>query len=123
MKLQKREASEVSKRADSGSAQEGAYRPQINVSNAQSSGKPPAAGNILKAAESALNLEQGRLQKLKQFDDENQALRLRSKEKYERQISKLVQQITGTKDSVRGLGTCIMPYEFSPEGTLKSGQA
>ncbi|KAH0991809.1 hypothetical protein GBA52_003292 [Prunus armeniaca] len=75
-----REASEVSKRADSGSAQEGAYRPQINVSNAQSSGKPPAAGNILKAAESALNLEQGRLQKLKQFDDENQALRLRSKE-------------------------------------------
>ncbi|XP_020411178.1 protein GLE1 isoform X1 [Prunus persica] len=99
-----REASEASKRADSGSAQEGTYRPQINALNAQSSGKPPAAGNILKAAESALNLEQGRLQKLKQFDDENQALRLRSKEdfrKYERQISKLVQQITGTKDSVR----------------------
>ncbi|KAL6294134.1 hypothetical protein ACE6H2_002276 [Prunus campanulata] len=36
------------------------------------------AGNILKAAESALNLEQGRLQKLKQSDDENQALKLRS---------------------------------------------
>ncbi|CAL8993937.1 unnamed protein product [Prunus brigantina] len=67
-----REASEASNRADSGLAHEGTYRPQINVLNAQSSGKPPAAGNILKAAESALNLEQGRLQKLKQFDDENQ---------------------------------------------------
>ncbi|CAB4294871.1 unnamed protein product [Prunus armeniaca] len=103
-----REASEASKRADSGLAQEGTYRPQINALNAQSSGKPLAAGNILKAAESALNLEQGRLQKLKQFDDENQALRLRSKEdfrKYERQISKLVQQITGTKDSVRSGGS------------------
>ncbi|KAL6269877.1 hypothetical protein ACE6H2_026788 [Prunus campanulata] len=33
-------------------------------------------GNILKAAESALNLEQGRLQQLKQSDDENQALKL-----------------------------------------------
>lgn len=39
-----REASEASKRADSGSAQEGTYRPQINALNAQSSGKPPAAG-------------------------------------------------------------------------------
>jgi hypothetical protein len=33
-------------------------------------------GNVLSAAESALNLEQGRLQKFKEIDERNQALRL-----------------------------------------------
>lgn len=33
-------------------------------------------GNVLRAAESALNLEQGRLQKFKEIDERNQALRL-----------------------------------------------
>ncbi|KAM0987581.1 hypothetical protein ACFX13_011871 [Malus domestica] len=102
-----REASEISKKADSGAAQEETNRPQINASlgplTAQSSGKLSAAGKI-KAAESALKLEQQRLQMLKQLEEENQALTLRSNQdfaKIERQISKLIRQITGTKDSVR----------------------
>ncbi|CAN6727070.1 unnamed protein product [Malus baccata var. baccata] len=102
-----REASEISKKADSGAAQEETNRPQINANlgplTAQSSGKLSAAGKI-KAAESALKLEQQRLKMLKQLEEENQALTLRSNQdfaKIERQISKLIRQITGTKDSVR----------------------
>lgn len=38
------------------------------------------AGKILRAAESALNLEHGRLQKLKQLDEEIQALKSSSNE-------------------------------------------
>ena len=34
------------------------------------------AGKVLRAAESALNLEQARLQKVKEVDESNQALRL-----------------------------------------------
>lgn len=34
------------------------------------------AGNVLRAAESALSLEQGRLQKFKEIEEINQALRL-----------------------------------------------
>ncbi|CAN6550824.1 unnamed protein product [Malus baccata var. baccata] len=102
-----REASEISKKADSGAAQEETNRPQINANlgpvTAQSSGKLSAAGKI-KATESALKLEQQRLKMLKQLEEENQALTLRSNQdfaKIERQISKLIRQITGTKDSVR----------------------
>jgi hypothetical protein len=33
-------------------------------------------GNVIRAAESALNLEQGRLQQFKEIEERNQALRL-----------------------------------------------
>ncbi|XP_062158142.1 mRNA export factor GLE1 isoform X2 [Alnus glutinosa] len=66
--------------------------------------KSQSASNVLSAAESALNLEQGRLQKFKEIDERNQALRLtynKDFSSYERHISRLIKQISGTKEVVR----------------------
>ncbi|KAF8403635.1 hypothetical protein HHK36_011739 [Tetracentron sinense] len=62
--------------------------------NAQSKGsgfgahKLQSAGNILKSAESALKVEDGRLQKFKELDEKNQTLRLSSKMSLKMEIKK-----------------------------------
>ncbi|XVE92291.1 hypothetical protein REPUB_Repub01dG0084500 [Reevesia pubescens] len=65
--------------------------------------KSPAAGNMFRAAESALNLERGRLQKLKELEERNQSLRSTSNQDFsstERHIARLIRQIRGTKENV-----------------------
>ncbi|XP_059446123.1 mRNA export factor GLE1 isoform X2 [Corylus avellana] len=108
-----REATETSTRAASGVAQEEAARSQIDANSRTSNEskgfasdaakKSQSASNVLRAAESALNLEQGRLQKFKEIDERNQALRLtynKDFSSFERHIARLIRQISGTKEIV-----------------------
>ncbi|GAV90462.1 LOW QUALITY PROTEIN: GLE1 domain-containing protein, partial [Cephalotus follicularis] len=113
--LAEREAAESSNKNASRVTQEeaGGHPRHANsgILNAQAKGSGSdgrkdslSAGNILRAAESAIKLEQGRLQKLKEIDEENQSLRLTSVQdfsSYERHISRLVRQIRGVKENVR----------------------
>ncbi|KAF5746534.1 nucleoporin GLE1-like isoform X2 [Tripterygium wilfordii] len=62
-----------------------------------------STGNIVKAADSALLLEQGRFQKLKELDERNQSLISNSNSdfsRYEGLIARLIRQIRGTKENV-----------------------
>lgn len=109
-----KEAAEASKRVASVVPQ-GDASGQVNVSsvnkNLLSQGpgsnrtdKSESAADIVRAAESALNLEQGRLQKLKKLEEENQALKLSSNADFsnsERHIARLIRQIRGTQENVR----------------------
>ncbi|CAI0541708.1 unnamed protein product [Linum tenue] len=59
---------------------------------------------IVRASASALPLEQGRLQKLKELQDQNQSLMSMSNvnlDKHTRQIGRLIRQIRGTEENVR----------------------
>ncbi|OWM89697.1 hypothetical protein CDL15_Pgr024445 [Punica granatum] len=68
--------------------------------------KPESAGDIVKAAKSALNLEQARLQRYKEIEENNQALRLNKDfSSKERHIVRLIKQIRGIKDNVRAKAT------------------
>ncbi|KAL5824978.1 hypothetical protein ACOSQ3_021041 [Xanthoceras sorbifolium] len=111
-----REAAEASKRISAGVLKDEAPGRQMDgsgTSNAQSKGsgsgsagtkKPQSAVSILRAAESALNIEQKRLQKHKECDEINQSLTLNTNKDFsshERHISRLIRQIRGTKDNVR----------------------
>ncbi|XP_037496784.1 protein GLE1 isoform X2 [Jatropha curcas] len=109
-----KEAAEASKRIAAVVSQGDVAGHDGNVSSANSSlqsqeagsngsDKPKSAGDIMRAAKSARNLEQGRLQKLKMLDDENQSLRLSSKlgfSGHEKHILRLMKQISGTKENV-----------------------
>ncbi|KAL5552755.1 hypothetical protein UlMin_040156, partial [Ulmus minor] len=112
----KRAALEAEQKAASEAA--GAERevtPKINeileTLNAKSNGsendkskQSASMGDIVKVAESALKLEQDRLKKLKDLNEENNALGLslnKDINRHERNISKLIRQITGTRDVVR----------------------
>ncbi|XP_024023883.1 protein GLE1 [Morus notabilis] len=109
-----REAIEASKRDAAKVVQKEASGNQTNASlgslNAETTEsefdkkKSASAGNITKAAEAALKLEQDRLKKLTELDEGNKALGLNLNKEYirhERNISKLIRQITGTRDVVR----------------------
>ncbi|CAL1403717.1 unnamed protein product [Linum trigynum] len=60
---------------------------------------------IVRASASALPLEQGRLQKLKELEDQNQSLIMSMSnvnlDKHTRQIGRLIRQIRGTEENVR----------------------
>ncbi|KAB1213131.1 Nucleoporin GLE1 [Morella rubra] len=85
-----RVAIETSTRVAAGVAKEAAVRRQmdaISVTSNETKGFPSDAkkhpqseSNVLRAAESALSLEQGRLQKFKEIEEINQALREKSHE-------------------------------------------
>ncbi|XP_017612426.1 mRNA export factor GLE1 isoform X4 [Gossypium arboreum] len=65
--------------------------------------KSELAGNMLRAAESALKLERERLQKLKELEEINQSLRSSSNQNFDstgRLIGRLIRQISGNKDKV-----------------------
>ncbi|XP_022957181.1 protein GLE1 isoform X1 [Cucurbita moschata] len=60
-------------------------------------------GSMVRASRNALTLEQERLQKLKEVEEGNQALRLSSNKDFsthERHIARLIRQIVGTKENV-----------------------
>ncbi|KAH9772938.1 protein GLE1 [Citrus sinensis] len=107
-----REAAENSKRITAGVSQDGARGRQPDdssvIAGAQSRGSrsdgTKKLQSAVRATESALNIEQKRLQKLKELDEENQSLKLSSNEDfsgYEKDISRLIRQIRGLKDNVR----------------------
>ncbi|KAK2636620.1 hypothetical protein Ddye_031412 [Dipteronia dyeriana] len=113
-----KEAAEVSKRISAGASKDEAPGRQMvdgsGTSNAQTaqskeSGadgieKSQPAVSIIRAAESALNLEQIRSQTLKEYDEKNRSLTLSTNKDFgshERHISRLIRQIRGTKDNVR----------------------
>ncbi|KDO82159.1 hypothetical protein CISIN_1g006315mg [Citrus sinensis] len=107
-----REAAENSKRITAGVSQDGACGRQPDdssvIAGAQSRGSrsdgTKKLQSAVRATESALNIEQKRLQKLKELDEENQSLKLSSNEDfsgYEKDISRLIRQIRGLKDNVR----------------------
>ncbi|KAG6663538.1 protein GLE1-like [Carya illinoinensis] len=109
-----REANETAAKVAAGVAQEAAAGCQLDANSGMSneskgfpsdeSKNPQSEGNVLRAAESALLLEQERLQKLKQIEESNQALRLTHNKdfsSYERHIARLLRQISGTKEIVR----------------------
>ncbi|XVE74911.1 hypothetical protein DITRI_Ditri12bG0056500 [Diplodiscus trichospermus] len=77
---------------------------QPKGSDIDKTNKSHSAGNTLRAADSALNLERERQQKLKELDEINQSLRSSSNEDFgstERHIARLIRQIRGTTDNVR----------------------
>ncbi|KAK6252439.1 hypothetical protein QUC31_014159, partial [Theobroma cacao] len=90
---------------------------QPKGSDADKTMKSYSAGNMLRAAESALNLERERLQKLKELDERNQSLRSSSNEDFgstERHIARLIRQIRGTKDNVRTKATELIKIFNNP---------
>ncbi|KAK1578931.1 hypothetical protein Q3G72_034255 [Acer saccharum] len=110
-----REAAEVSKRISAGASKDeapgrqmvgssGTLNAQSKESGADGIEESQSAVSIIRAAESALNLEQIRSQKLKECDEKNQSLTLSTNKDFsshERHISRLIRQIRGTKDNVR----------------------
>ncbi|KAH7515639.1 hypothetical protein FEM48_Zijuj10G0047900 [Ziziphus jujuba var. spinosa] len=129
-KRAEKEAAEASNRAGDAVAQEtssetrtisnlGTEDAKSNISGYEKTKKSPSAGNsIVKAAESALKLEQERLKKCKELDEGNQTLRLNPNKdlsRHERNISKLIRQITGTRDVVWGKATELVKILNSPE--------
>lgn len=109
-----REAAEASRKMSTVVSQEEGARQQQNSNssnlNLQSQGsashgkkKSETTGDVVRAATSALNLEQGRLEKLKELEEANQKLRSTSNVDFsvhERHIARLIRQITGIKENV-----------------------
>ncbi|EEF47610.1 Nucleoporin GLE1, putative [Ricinus communis] len=78
----------------------------VNSQGAVSNGtnKSQLAGSIIRAAESALSLEQKRLEKLRALEEQNRSLKLSSNmdfSSHERHVARLIKQIRGTKENVR----------------------
>lgn len=85
----------------------GILNAQLNGSKTDGTKKEQSAGNILKSAESALKLEQERLQKYKEFDEKTQALGQSSNkdfQRHEQQFARRIRQISGAKENVRTKG-------------------
>ncbi|XP_022726258.1 protein GLE1-like isoform X2 [Durio zibethinus] len=90
---------------------------QLKGSEIDKTNKSHSAGNTLRAAESALNLERERLQKLKELDEINQSLRSSSNEDFgsiERHIARLIRQIRGTKDNVSTKASALIKIFNNP---------
>ncbi|KAK9001631.1 hypothetical protein V6N11_083411 [Hibiscus sabdariffa] len=95
----------------------GALIAQSKGSENDKTNKSQSAGNMLRAAESALNLERERLQKLKELEGINQSLRSSSNEDFgstERHIARLIRQIRGTKDNVTTKATELVKIFNNP---------
>ncbi|KAJ6321435.1 hypothetical protein OIU77_011499 [Salix suchowensis] len=66
--------------------------------------KSQTTGDVVRAAQTALTLEQGRLLKLKELEEANRTLIMTSNmdfSNHERHISRLIRQIRGVKENVR----------------------
>lgn len=110
-----KEASEASKRIAAVPAQQEAAKPQLIADssnlNLQPEGsgsnrtkKSQTTGDVVRAAQTALTLEQGRLLKLKELEEANRTLIRTSNmdfSNHERHISRLIRQIRGIKENVR----------------------
>ncbi|KAJ6430373.1 hypothetical protein OIU84_021720 [Salix udensis] len=110
-----KEASEASKRIAAAPSQQEAAKPQLIADSSnlnlqpQGSGssrtkKSQTTGDVVRAAQTALTLEQGRLLKLKELEEANRTLIMTSNmdfSNHERHISRLIRQIRGIKENVR----------------------
>ncbi|KAF9677858.1 hypothetical protein SADUNF_Sadunf08G0151400 [Salix dunnii] len=110
-----KEASEAAKRIAAVPSQQEAAIPQLNADSSnlnlqpQGSGsnrtkKSQTTGDVVRAAQTALTLAQGRLLKLKELEEANQTLIMTSNmdfSNHERHISRLIRQIRGIKENVR----------------------
>ncbi|XP_022634555.1 protein GLE1 isoform X3 [Vigna radiata var. radiata] len=111
-----KEASETSKRVTSGGTQQavGDSTDTSNLSNAENK----EYGNLYRAAPSALNLEQGRLQKFKELCERNQMIRSSSNKDYTRHegnISRNIRQIRGVRDNVRSKASELIKLLNDPQ--------
>ncbi|KAK4760482.1 hypothetical protein SAY87_005375 [Trapa incisa] len=90
---------------------------QSKVAQPTEAKKPASVDNVVKAAQSALNIEQARLQRFKEIHANNKELILKSNKDFssnERHISRLVRQIQGIKDNVRSKATELVKIFSDP---------
>ncbi|KAK6922306.1 mRNA export factor GLE1-like [Dillenia turbinata] len=115
-----REAVEASEReaaaAAAAAAQKEAAEKQVVASSSVPSKKIQSPGSIIRSSDAALKLEEERLQKYKEFNEENMRLGLRHEDyqSYERQIARLIRQISGTKENVRAKATELVKIFNNP---------
>ncbi|KAG4995532.1 hypothetical protein JHK86_032359 [Glycine max] len=98
-----KEATETSKRVTSGGTQQATAHP-TGTASSLSNAETKESGNLYRAAANALNLEQWRLQKLKELCEGNQMIRSSYNEdctRHEGRISRNIRQIRGISDNVR----------------------
>ncbi|KAK7277909.1 hypothetical protein RJT34_22928 [Clitoria ternatea] len=99
-----RDVSETSKRVTSGGTQQESAGHPTDTASSLSNAETKESGNVYRAATSALNLEHGRLQKLKELCERNQAIRSSYNTdftRHEGHISRNIRQIRGIRDNVR----------------------
>ncbi|XP_010528080.1 PREDICTED: protein GLE1 isoform X2 [Tarenaya hassleriana] len=106
------------KAAEEKAAREKAAEISLAGSSGNLNGKTEGtSGKFVRASESALTLEEQRLKRLKELEDMNQTLTTRSNENFssfERHISRLMRQISGTKDNVTAKATEIVKIFNDP---------
>ncbi|XP_019417023.1 PREDICTED: protein GLE1 isoform X1 [Lupinus angustifolius] len=116
MEAKIRAATEAEKRAEK-EATEAAARLTDNASS-PSNAETKESGIVYRAAASTLNLEHGRLQKLKELYEQNQMIRSSSRQDYTRHeshISRLIRQIRGVRDNVRSKATDLTKLLNDPQ--------
>ncbi|GLU21729.1 hypothetical protein SLE2022_378500 [Rubroshorea leprosula] len=92
-------------------------QPPPSESESDRTKKSQSAGNIIRAAKSALNLEQEREKKLKELDERNQTIRSSSNQDFishERHIGRLIKQIRGIEENVRTKATELVQLINNP---------
>ncbi|GLT36662.1 hypothetical protein SLA2020_110250 [Shorea laevis] len=115
-----REAANTLKRNESVASKAEAVlntEPPPSGSESDRTKKSQSAGNIIRAAKSALNLEQEREKKLKELDERNQTIRSSSNQDFsshERHISRLIRQIRGIEENVRTKATELVQLINNP---------
>ncbi|XP_004502381.1 mRNA export factor GLE1 [Cicer arietinum] len=132
MEAEKRAAAEAERRAEknaigsSNTVTSGMTQDRSSISNTETK----ESGYVYRAAANALNLENGRLQKLKELYERNQVIRSSSKQDYtshESHISRNIRQIRGISDNVRSKASELIkllndrqcPQSFSVEIFVK----
>ncbi|XP_048136461.1 mRNA export factor GLE1 isoform X2 [Rhodamnia argentea] len=79
--------------------------------------KSESASDVVKAAKSALIVEQGRLQKFKEIDEQNREIQINLNKDFssnERHVARLIRQIRGTKDNVRSKASELLKIFNNP---------
>ncbi|RDX67028.1 Protein GLE1, partial [Mucuna pruriens] len=112
-----KEATETSKRVTSGGTQQAAGH-STDTASSLSNAVNKESGNIYRAAANALNLEHGRLQKLKELCERNQVIRSSYNKDYTRHeghISRNIRQIRGVRDNVRSKASELIKLLNDPQ--------
>ncbi|KAK7387543.1 hypothetical protein VNO78_28426 [Psophocarpus tetragonolobus] len=112
-----KEVTETSKSVTSGGTQLASGLPTDTASGITNA-ETKESGNVYRAAASALNLEQGRLQKLKELCERNQVIRSSYNQDYTRHeghISRNIRQIRGVRDNVRSKASELIKVLNDPQ--------
>lgn len=112
-----KEATETSKRVTPGGTQPSAGHP-TDTASSLSNAENKESGNMYRAATNALNLEHGRLQKLKELFEKNQVIRSSYNKDYTRHeghISRNIRQIRGIRDNVRSKASELIKLLNDPQ--------